>query len=128
MSKKLVLVIEDEPAFRKALEFKLKGKDVEVINASDGKEAIEKLKSQKNVDLLILDILMPVMNGFEFLQKTKEDKELLKAPVVVLSNLDKQKEIDRAMKYGIKEYIVKSEEPLDNIVVRIKKYLASGDE
>lgn len=118
--KKRILVAEDEKAIARALELKLKhsGYDVEVVH--DGASAVEKVRLG-SLDLLLLDLVMPKMDGFKVLETLQ--KEGLKIPVIVTSNLSQEEDVKRAKSLGAVDYLVKSNTPLVEILSRIQSFL-----
>jgi len=120
MSKK-ILVIDDETELLKALTIRLKTSGYEVITAQDGQEGLEKAKSS-NPDLIVLDILMPKMDGYEVCRLLKFDEKYKSIPVIMLTA--KAQDIDKAMgkKVGADDYITKPFETQD-LVDKIKKYI-----
>lgn len=120
MAKK-ILVIDDEPRLLKAITIRLKASDYEVITGQDGAEGLEKAKSL-NPDLIVLDILMPKMDGYEVCRLLKFDEKYKSIPVIMLTA--KAQDIDKAMgkKVGADDYITKPFETQD-LVDKIKKHL-----
>lgn len=74
-------------------------------------------------DLIILDLILPKKDGFEVLETIKADSKLKAIPVIVLSNLGQDEEIKKALALGAVDYMVKAQHPMNEIVVRIKKYI-----
>jgi len=122
--KKKVLIIEDENDLRFFIARALKEEGFEVIEAFDGEEGMEKAKKEKP-DLILLDLLLPGISGYEVLTRIKKDPELEMIPVLILSNLGQQEEIERGLKLGAIDYLIKANFTLDEIVDRIKKILYS---
>lgn len=120
MSKK-ILVIDDETELLKAISIRLKTSGYEVSTAQDGQEGLEKAKSL-NPDLIVLDILMPKMDGYEVCRLLKFDEKYKSIPVIMLTA--KTQDIDKAMgkKVGADDYITKPFETQD-LVEKIKKYI-----
>jgi len=120
MSKK-ILVIDDETELLKAISIRLKASGYEVITAQDGQEGLEKAKSS-NPDLIVLDILMPKMDGYEVCRLLKFDEKYKSIPVIMLTA--KAQDIDKTMgkKVGVDDYITKPFETQD-LVDKIKKYI-----
>lgn len=118
---KKILVVDDENELLKALSIRLKTSGYEVITASDGQEGLEKAKSQ-SPDLIVLDILMPKMDGYEVCRMLKFDEKYKSIPVIMLTA--KAQDIDKAMgkKVGADDYITKPFETQD-LVDKIKKHL-----
>ncbi|TSD02678.1 MAG: two-component system, chemotaxis family, response regulator CheY [Parcubacteria group bacterium Athens0714_16] len=103
-----VLIIDDDKFLLDIYTVKFKESGLIVDTATGGEEALAKLRENKNYDILLLDIVMPVMDGFAFLEKKKEENLVPKAIVVILSNQGQVSDIDKAKKYGINGYIVKA--------------------
>jgi DNA-binding response OmpR family regulator len=122
--KKKVLIIEDEKDLRFFIARALKEEGFEVIEAIDGEEGIEKAKKEKP-DLILLDLLLPGISGYEVLIRIKKDPELEIIPVLILSNLGQQEEIEKGLKLGAVDYLIKANFTLDEIIERIKKIIYS---
>ncbi|MBT4849783.1 response regulator [Candidatus Parcubacteria bacterium] len=119
MSKKLkILVVEDEASLSKVLSAKLQKENFLVTIAANGTEAVKELESDK-FDLILLDIIMPKMDGFAFLQKIREDKN--ETPVIIVSNLGQEEDRGVAKKYNVMHYFVKSDSNLQSIVSYIQE-------
>ncbi|PJA02549.1 response regulator [bacterium (Candidatus Gribaldobacteria) CG_4_10_14_0_2_um_filter_36_18] len=123
MSKK-ILFIEDESALQKTFGEILKQGGYEMISALDGETGLRLAKSEKP-DLILLDLILPKMHGFEVLKKLKEDKETKDIPVIVLTNLEKIEDVDKALELGATTYLVKAQYSLEEIVAKIKQVLSS---
>lgn len=118
-----ILVVEDEKPMASILGKELKKLDHEVEFAYDGAEAVEKAKKE-NPDLILLDLILPKVNGFQVLEKIKGDSDVSSIPVIVLSNLGTDEDIKHAMKLGAIDYYVKAQHPLLEIVEKITEFLA----
>ena len=101
--------------------FKLEREGYKVIWAKDGGEALESIKKNKP-DLVILDIMMPVMDGYDVLKKVKEDEQLQNIPVIMLTAKGQDREIVRGFDLGSEDYIVKPFRPAE-LIARIRKVL-----
>lgn len=121
--KKKILLIEDDLAVVRILETKLEIEGYEVLSAYNGKTGLEKVMKEKP-NLILLDILLPKMNGFEVLRKIKENSETSSIPVMILSNLGEDENINRGIKLGAKDYIVKAHYNLEEIVRKIRQILS----
>ena len=119
MSKK-ILIAEDEKPMAKALELKLKKEGYNPKVVYNGAEALKSLESEK-FSLLLMDLMMPVMDGFALLTELKEKKNNI--PVIVLSNLGQEEDLRRAKKLGAKDYFIKSDTPIAKIVENVKKFV-----
>ena len=122
-TQKSILVIEDEPALQEAIKMKLEKDGISVIAFSTAEEGAEFLKKEKP-DLIWLDILLPGMNGLEFLKVIREDLNLKDLPVVVVSVSSSQEKIKKAFDLNIADFIVKSEGDLNSIIKRVEEHLS----
>jgi Response regulators consisting of a CheY-like receiver domain and a winged-helix DNA-binding domain len=118
-SKKL-LIVEDERSIAKALQLKLTIAGFEVDTAGNGEEALALMKTKK-FDLLLLDIMMPKMDGFSVMAEMKKNKN--KTPIIILSNLSQEEDAKRAEELGAVDFFIKSNTPLAEIVDKVKKFL-----
>lgn len=121
-SQKSILLIDDEPAFLKTLGVKLEWEGYKVITATDGKEGLE-LASSLHPDLIILDILMPVMDGIQVLEKLRQNDWGKDVPVMMLTNLTHEEKESKAYAKNVKDYIVKSNWTLADILTKVNKYI-----
>ncbi len=119
---KSVMVVDDSESIRKFITFALRAQGVGVVAARDGMEALEKL-SQIKVDLVVTDLNMPNMDGFELLKALRDDKEYAQVPVIILTSLTSEQDIDTGMKLGANSYLVK---PFDQkrLQYELSKYLS----
>lgn len=121
---KKILLVEDEEIMIGLLQRKLTQEGYEVLVARDGEEGLEVMKKTK-LDLILLDIIMPRMGGFEVMEEMNKDKELKKVPIIIISNSGQPVELDRAQKLGAKDWLIKTEfdpkEVLDKVVKQIGK-------
>lgn len=93
-----------------------------MISALDGETGLKLAKSQKP-DLILLDLVLPKIHGFEVLKKLKEDKETKGIPVIVLTNLEGVGDVDKVLGLGATTYLVKAQYSLEEVVEKIKKAL-----
>ena len=120
--KKIILLAEDDKFLRSILQKRLEEGGYTVCPASDGLEALDIL--DKTIpDLVLLDLIMPRKNGFEVLQEMRANAKLKSVPVVVLSNLSQDKDMDQAKDLGIAGYITKSSVSLVNLLDEVRKYM-----
>lgn len=117
-----VLVVEDETFLVKIYAVKLKKEGYEVVIANDGEEAV-KLASDLKPDLILLDLILPKMNGFEALERMRAMAALKDTPVIVLSNLGQEEDIKRAEALGADDYLVKANFSIQDIVAKIRATL-----
>lgn len=118
-----ILIIEDDPLMSRMYQkiFKLEGFEVDF--ASDGEQGWEKIKKTKPT-LVLLDIMMPKMNGLELLDKIKIDPETKSVPVIMLTNLAGTQDAETALSKGAVKYIIKSENEPKDVVKMVKEILA----
>jgi len=119
-STKKILIAEDEKPMAHALDLKLKHSGFETKVVFDGQEALEAIKAEK-FDLILLDLMMPKKDGFAVLTEMKNQQNT--TPVIVLSNLSQAEDEERAKKMGAKDYFIKTDIPLTEIIEQIKKVL-----
>ena len=117
---KTILIAEDDNFLQKMLRYSLEEEGFSVLSAENGEVAIEKIEKEKP-DLVLLDILMPKVDGFAVLEHLQEHK--IRVPVVITSNLGHQDDVDKCMKLGAKDYIIKSDTESTDLVEKVKKYL-----
>ena len=120
-----VLIVEDDRYISKMYEFKLQLDGMEVQVAENGRIGVEKVKEFKP-DIMLLDILMPELDGFEVLKIIKGDPETKDIPVLILSNLGQEDHIQKGMQLGAVGYIVKSQYTPAKVVEKIKSVLAGN--
>jgi len=119
---KTILFIEDESALQKAFGDILTRDKYKMISALDGEIGLRLAKSQKP-DLILLDLVLPSMHGFEVLKRLKQDPETKKIPVIILTNLEKMKDVEEAIELGARTYLVKTEYRIEEILQKVKKIL-----
>ena len=122
MNKPTILVAEDDSLYAKVYQNKLAKEGYEVVLAANGKEAVEKAKQVKP-DLILMDLIMPEMDGFTALQKIKTDPSTKGLKIVVMSNLGQDSDIQRAKDLGAEEYFVKANISIQELVDKVKIYL-----
>lgn len=118
---KRILIVEDEKPLSHALKLKLSHEGYDVDVANDGEEGIQKATGATPFDLILIDIIMPKMDGFTMLAKLKELG--CTTDIIVLSNLGQQEDIERAKELGVKDYMVKSNTPISRIVESVNAAL-----
>jgi DNA-binding response OmpR family regulator len=121
-----VLIIEDDSYISDMYRIKLESENFEVAIASDGIVGIKILKKQKS-DIILLDIVMPKIDGFNVLKMIKEDSELKKIPVVLLTNLSQKENVERGFKLGADGYIIKAHFTPSEVVEKIKEILKKNN-
>ena len=123
MAKK-VLLIEDEKLMIELLEKKLLQEGYDVTVAHNGQEGLQKMKKVRP-DLVLLDIIMPKMGGFEVLGIMKDDADLQTIPVVIISNSGQPVELDKAKELGARDWLVKTEFDPQEVLDKVMKQIGS---
>ncbi len=124
-SSKKILVVEDETFLVKIYAVKLKKEGFDVSIASDGEAAI-RMAAALRPDLILLDLILPKLNGFEALEKIRANPDNRKTPVIVLSNLGQEEDVKRAEALGADAYLVKSNFSIQDIVAKIRETLGEA--
>ena len=121
MAKKILLV-EDEEALQKTMAEYLIDEGFEVVGAMDGQEGIDKAQ-EVSPDVILLDIILPKVDGFKVLEEVKKSEKTKNVPVILLTNLESMEDIQRAFERGASAYLIKSDFKLDDVVKKIKEIL-----
>lgn len=121
-NKPTILIIEDDKFLSELVSQKLVKEGMKIILAITAEEALNVIKKEKP-QLILLDIILPGMNGFEFLEKMRNDAKLSDIPVIVLSNLGEEKDKETAKKFGVKSFLVKAMNSPNEIVEEIRRVL-----
>lgn len=119
---KKILFIEDESALQKTFRVFIEQEGYQMVSALDGESGFNLAKMEKP-DLILLDLILPKLHGFEVLEKLKEDYETKEIPVIILTNLENPNDINKALELGAKTYLVKSNYTLSELVEKVKKAL-----
>lgn len=117
-----ILLVEDDSFLIEVYSTKLKEVGYLVQIAQDGEEALRKIR-ETDFDLILLDIVLPTINGWEILRDIKRDPRLKELRVVVLSNLGEKEEIEKGLKAGAERYLVKAHYTPTEVVKEIKEIL-----
>jgi len=113
---KKILLVEDDTFLSKLLSKKLVQNQADVTLAENGEEAIKILKSNPKFDLILLDLMMPKIGGFEVMEAINADPKIKGTPIIILSNLGEKNDIERGVSLGAKKFLVKAILSLDEIV------------
>lgn len=119
---KKILIIEDDVFLGDVLTQKLKNEGFDLVLARDGQEGYDKIKSF-HPDLILLDIILPKMNGYEILEQKQKDPSLIDIPVIIISNSGQPVEINRAFALGVKDYLVKAQFDPEEALVKVRAQL-----
>lgn len=121
MAKK-ILIVEDDKFLRELIAQKLIKEGYDIGEAVDGEKGLKSIKEEKP-DLILLDLILPGIDGFEVLAKMKEDPIMAQIPVIILSNLGQKDDIERGLKMGANDYLIKAHFTPGEIIDKIKAVL-----
>lgn len=121
-SQKRILLVEDEPAIARAMADKLTTEGFTVLRASDGEEGLA-LATKEHPDLILLDVVMPKMDGMTMLGSLRKDSWGKEAKVIFLTNLSEMEAVQKATELGVFDYIVKSDWKLSDVVRKVREKL-----
>jgi len=117
-----ILVVEDDKFLRELISRKLSDEGFDITQAVDGEDGIEKIKEVKP-DLVLLDLILPSIDGFEVLSRIKEDPSVASIPVIILSNLGQKEEIEKGLSLGAVDFLIKAHFTPGEIIDKIKTLL-----
>lgn len=117
-----ILLIEDEADFARPVKMILEKNKFDVAIATNGEDGISAALTE-NPDLILLDVLLPKMNGFEVLEKLKSEEKTKNIPVVILSNLGKEDDIKKGLSLGAVGYFIKTRASSADLIEKIKEIL-----
>ena len=123
---KKILIIEDDPFLSEMYDAKFTESGFETEIAIDGKQGLAKIKDIQP-DLVLLDIVLPKMDGFELLKKLKEKEETKKIPIILLTNLGQKSEVEKGLALGADEYIIKAHFTPTAVVARVREILNKNE-
>ncbi len=124
---KTILFIEDESALQRAFGEIFQSEGYKAVSALDGQIGYNMAKEIKP-DLVLLDLILPKMDGFEVLEKLKEDNETKDIPVIILTNLEGSKEVEKALELGATTYLVKANYDLEEVLRKVNYALGKSEE
>jgi len=117
---KKILIIEDESALQKTLGEVLSQQGYQVLPALNGEVGLKLAQSEKP-DLILLDLILPKIHGFDVLKKIKDNPETKEIPVIILTNLESMEDVKRAMELGATTYLVKANYSLEELTIKINQ-------
>lgn len=120
-----ILLVDDEQALVKMYSEALQGAGFEILTAQDGQAAIETTKNQKP-DVILLDIIMPKINGLDVLAQLKQSEETKNIPVFLLTNLPEESSLEKAKSMGAEDYFVKAQTEPTKLVSILKSYFSAN--
>jgi len=120
--KRTILIVEDDKFLRDLITQKLIREGFNTIEAIDGEQGVKKIKETKP-DLVLLDLILPGIDGFEVLAKVKEDPVSAEVPVIILSNLGQKDDIEKGLKLGAADYLIKAHFTPGEVIEKIKEII-----
>jgi DNA-binding response OmpR family regulator len=120
---KTILVIEDDDFLRELEQKKLAEKGYTVLAAENSTKAFEVINTTERIDLILLDLLLPEVDGFSILKGIRENPKATGVPVIIFSNLYEEKDAKRANKLGISDYMLKSNFTLDELAEKVRTFV-----
>ena len=122
---KKVLVVEDEQLIADLLQKKMREEGYYAFVAKDGEEALAQIREERP-DIVLLDIVLPRLNGFEVLSEMRKDEELRKIPVIIISNSGQPTEIEKAKEAGVRDWLVKTEFDPQEVLEKVQRQIGSA--
>lgn len=119
---KTILIIEDEKPTRRILKDKLKSKKFNILEAQNGEEGL-RISLEKHPDLILLDIVMPIMDGMTMLRRLRKDRWGEKAQVILLTNLSDTEKIKDSTQQNVSDYLIKTNWKINDLIKKIKSKL-----
>ena len=120
--KNKILIVEDDEFLRSLTAKRLEKEDFTVVVAVDGETALG-IATEEKPNLILLDLLLPGLNGFQVLEKIKAEDSLKNIPVIIFSNLGQREDIEKAKQLGADDFLIKANFTLDDVVAKTKEYL-----
>ena len=120
-----VLIIEDDGFLRELIGKKLSSSGFDITEAINGEDGLKKAEEEKPA-LILLDLLLPVQDGFEVLAKLKGDPKTSSIPVIILSNLGQKEDVDKGMEMGATDYLIKAQFTPEEVIAKVKETLAKN--
>ncbi len=121
-NKKIIFIVEDDTFLAKAYEMRFKNEIVDVWLAHDGNQAMEYVKKEP-ADVVLLDLMLPGVSGFDVLAAMRKSDKWKSVPVIVLSNLGDDADIERGRALGATDYLVKASVRMDDVVKKVKQHI-----
>lgn len=121
-SAKKILIIEDDKFLRQLIVQKILQEGYNILEAVDGEEGLKKIKEEKP-DLILLDLILPGIDGFEVLSQMRKEDFLSQIPVIILSNLGQKEDVERGLNLGAIDYLIKAHFTPGEIIEKVKNAL-----
>lgn len=119
---KKVLVVEDEQLIGDLLQRKLREEGYYALVARDGETGLKQVREEKP-DIVLLDIVLPRLNGFEVLSEMRKDEALRKIPVIIISNSGQPTEIEKAKEAGVRDWLIKTEFDPQEVLEKVQRHI-----
>lgn len=119
---KKVLIVEDEQLIGDLLQKKLREEGYYTLVARDGEAAVKQIREEKP-DMILLDIVLPRLNGFEVLSEIRKDEALRKIPVIIISNSGQPTEIEKAKEAGVRDWLIKTEFDPQEVSEKVRRHI-----
>ncbi len=119
---KKILIVEDDKFLRELIARKLSKMGYDIIQAVDGEKGLESIKENKP-DVVLLDLILPGIDGFEVLSRVGKDSELSQIPILVLSNLGQKEDVEKALGLGAVDYLIKAHFTPEEIIEKLNQAL-----
>jgi CheY-like chemotaxis protein len=120
---KRILLVKDDKFIARAYRDGLERAGFSVAVAYDGKLALEYLQHEKHPDMILLDIIIPAIDGFEVLRRIKADEKTKDIPVIIVSNLGQEEDIKKGHELGAADFLVKANWSMEDVIAKINTYL-----
>ncbi len=114
-----ILIVEDDKFLRELMSQKLRNENYDVVEAVDGEEGVKKA-IEEAPELILLDLILPGIDGFEVLENIKKEEALIPVPVIILSNLGQKEDIERGLKLGATDYLIKAHFTPGEIIEKVR--------
>lgn len=121
---KKILFIEDESALQRSLGDSLRKEGYEVVSALDGEIGLRLAQTEKP-DLILLDIILPKVDGFEVFKALKENPKTKNIPAIILTNLERMEDVEKALELGATTYLVKADYDLKEVIEKVRQSLSA---
>ncbi len=122
---KKILIVEDEQLIGDLLQRKLRGAGYYAFVARDGETALKQIREERP-HLVLLDIVLPRLNGFEVLSELRKDEELRKIPVIIISNSGQPVEIEKAREAGVRDWLIKTEFDPQEVLEKVQQQIGEA--
>ena len=119
-----ILLVEDDKILSNMYQIKLSHAGYEIQTAENGEDGLKLMKSF-HPDIVLMDLMMPIMDGFEALKKAKADPEIKDIPIIILTNLSQKEDAEKTLKTGAIDFIIKSDLTPTQVLEKIKSHLLS---